>query len=53
LSSIPDGGVGGGLCFGGMVSRKQRATKFGYWLVKKAQQPKVESHYPKHLTLLL
>jgi hypothetical protein len=37
-SSHDDGGGGGGggdgPCFGGMVSKKQRATPVGYWLVK-------------------
>jgi hypothetical protein len=41
--SSPAGG-GGGPYFGGMVNRNQRATQVDYWLVKKAQEPKVETH---------
>jgi hypothetical protein len=42
-SSSPTGG-GGGAYFGGMVSRKQRATQASYRLVKENTRPKVETH---------
>jgi flagellar motor component MotA len=35
---------GGGLCFGGMVNRKQRTTQDGYRLVKQNARAKVETH---------
>jgi hypothetical protein len=42
-SSSPYGG-GGGPYFGGMASRKQKATQAGYRLVKQNARPKVETH---------
>jgi hypothetical protein len=41
-SSSPAGG--GGPYFGGMVSRKQRATQAGFRLVKQNARPNVETH---------
>jgi hypothetical protein len=42
-SLSPASGGGGGPCFCGKVSRKQRATQIGCWIVKKAQELKVET----------
>jgi hypothetical protein len=43
-SPASDGRGGGCPYFGGMVNRKQRVTQAGYRLVKKLQEPKVETH---------